>query len=152
MRQHPKRTVCIINILNDFLHIGKRHVCLRTLLNLLLGSLHGLINYIDTKAKCRHLKYWPVKGLFGKCLSKLIDWRYIQSYWYFLPSFVSCCPSNLLSGSCVNKYSVYMYTVCKGGGGGSVGVSHYVSDQIQNLQNCFTAPNKNLGGEGASDR
>jgi hypothetical protein len=24
---------------------------------------HGLINYIDTKPKCRHLKSWPVKGL-----------------------------------------------------------------------------------------
>jgi hypothetical protein len=26
-----------------------------------------------------------------------------------------------------------------------------VSDQIQNLQNCYTTPNKNLGEEGASD-
>ncbi len=26
-----------------------------------------------------------------------------------------------------------------------------VPDQIQNLQNCSTTPNKNLGGEGASD-
>jgi hypothetical protein len=25
---------------------------------------HGLINYIDTKAKCRHLKNLPVKGLW----------------------------------------------------------------------------------------
>jgi hypothetical protein len=25
----------------------------------------------------------------------------------------------------------------------SVGVLHYVSDQIQNIQNCFTTPNKN---------
>ncbi len=30
---------------------------------------HGLINYIDTKAKCRNLKNWPVKGLLcGRCL------------------------------------------------------------------------------------
>jgi hypothetical protein len=29
---------------------------------------------------------------------------------------------------------------------------HSDSDQIQNLQNCYTTPNKNLGGEGASDR
>ncbi len=29
---------------------------------------HGLINYIDTKAKCRNLKNWPVKGLRGRCL------------------------------------------------------------------------------------
>ncbi len=24
-------------------------------------TVHGLINYIDNKAKCRHLKNWPVK-------------------------------------------------------------------------------------------
>jgi hypothetical protein len=52
--------------------------------------------------------------------------------------------------------------VVGGGGGGrrvmlcwrpySAGVKHSVSDQIQNLQNCYTTPNKNLGGEGASDR
>ncbi len=29
---------------------------------------HGLMNYIDTKAKCRNLKNWPVKGLCGRCL------------------------------------------------------------------------------------
>jgi hypothetical protein len=34
----------------------------------------------------------------------------------------------------------------------STGVIHCVFDQIQNLQNCFTTPSKNLGGEGASDR
>jgi hypothetical protein len=47
------------------------------------------INYIDTKAKCRHLKNLPVKGFCGRCLSEFIDWRYVQ------PSFanVNCCPS-----------------------------------------------------------
>jgi hypothetical protein len=30
--------------------------------------MHGLINYTDTKAKCRH-KNGPVKGLCGRCLS-----------------------------------------------------------------------------------
>jgi len=29
---------------------------------------HGLINYIDIKAKCHNLKNWPVKGLCGRCL------------------------------------------------------------------------------------
>jgi hypothetical protein len=29
---------------------------------------HGLINYIDTKAKCRNLKNVPVKRLCGRCL------------------------------------------------------------------------------------
>ncbi len=30
---------------------------------------HELINYIDTKDKCRHLKKQPVKGLCGRYLS-----------------------------------------------------------------------------------
>jgi hypothetical protein len=34
---------------------------------------HGLINYMDTKAKCRHLKNLTVKGLCGWCLSEFID-------------------------------------------------------------------------------
>jgi hypothetical protein len=62
---------------------------------------------------------------------------------------------------CVNKYrsihSIILYIVQRGGGGGD-GVMwraytglNTVCDQIPNLQNCFTTPNKNLGGEGASD-
>jgi hypothetical protein len=81
-------------------------------------SLHGLINYKDTKIKCRHLKDLPVKGLCSRCLLEFIDWRYSQSCWYFRPSFVNYCPSNLLSGSHppplplpVSKYSIYLYTV-----------------------------------------
>jgi hypothetical protein len=31
--------------------------------------LHGLINYIDSNAKCRHLKNLPLKGLCDMCLS-----------------------------------------------------------------------------------
>ncbi len=60
-----------------------------------VGLPHGLINLIDTKAKCRHL------------------WRYSQSCWYFRPSFVNCCPSPLLCGSnhpCLNKYLYTVYT------------------------------------------
>jgi hypothetical protein len=56
--------------------------------------MHILTNYIDTKAKCRHQnKNGPLKGLCGRCSS--IDWSYSQSCWYFRPSFVNCCPSNL---------------------------------------------------------
>jgi hypothetical protein len=42
----------------------------------------------------------------------------------------------------------------RGGGGlwGYAGVYHTVYDQIQNLQNCYTTPNKNLQGEVALDR
>jgi hypothetical protein len=55
----------------------------------------------------------------------------------------------------------YIESVWLGGGGGglefcwrpySPGVLHFVSDQIQKLQNCFTTPNKNLGGARVSDR
>ncbi len=60
---------------------------------------HGLINYRDTKTKCRHLKKLTVKVLCGRCLLEFVDWRYSQSCWYFRPSFVNYCPSNLLSGS-----------------------------------------------------
>jgi hypothetical protein len=56
--------------------------------------MHGLINYIDAIAKCRHLKNGPVKWLCGSCLSEFIDWRYSQSCWYFRPSVVNCCSSN----------------------------------------------------------
>ncbi len=37
-----------------------------------------------------NLKNWPWKGLCGRCLSEIIDWRYSQSCWYFRPSFVNC--------------------------------------------------------------
>jgi hypothetical protein len=35
------------------------------------GEHHGIINYIDAKEKCWHLKSLPVKGLCGRCIS---DW------------------------------------------------------------------------------
>ncbi len=43
----------------------------------------------------------------------------------FSAAFLNFCPSNLLSGklpplSCVNKYTVYTYTVCKMGGYGVI--------------------------------
>ncbi len=34
-----------------------------------LLSPHGLMSYIDTKAKCRHLKNWPGRELLCWCLS-----------------------------------------------------------------------------------
>ncbi len=89
--------------------------------------MHGLTNYIDTKAKCRHLKNWRVKRLCGRCLSEFIDWRYIHSWLVFstqhcelLPLYPSLWfnspPSPL---PCVNKNTVYTYTVCEGGIWGS---------------------------------
>jgi len=69
-----------------------------------MGKGHGLINYKDTKTKCR--LYW--------CLKEFIDWR-LESCWYFWPSFVNYYPSNLLSSSPppLPKVNVqYMQTVC----------------------------------------
>ncbi len=84
----------------------------------------GLINYKDTKTKCR--LYWY--------LIEFLDWRYSQSYWYFRPSFVNYWPSNLLSGSPPlpppspkSKYS--LYTQCLAGRGGG-GVLSCVGDNI----------------------
>ncbi len=82
-------------------------------------QIHGLINYKNTKTKCRI--YWG--------LIEFIDWRYSHSCWHFRPSFVNCCPSNLLSSSpftsppplpCVKVQ--YIQTVCgwEGVGGGGV--------------------------------
>ncbi len=100
---------------------------------------HGLINYKDTKSNCRLI--W--------CLIEFIDWRYSQSCWYFRPSFVNNCPSNLLSSSPPHLYPLpkvkvqNIQTVCGWEGVGVLScVGDSVSDQIQNLQNCYTTPNK----------
>jgi hypothetical protein len=46
-------------------------LCLVNFLNCSLSILvnYGLINYIDIKAKCRHLQKIPEKRLCGTCLS-----------------------------------------------------------------------------------
>ncbi len=59
---------------------------------------HELINCKDTKTKCR--LYW--------CFIEFIDWRYSQSCWYFRPSFVNYCPSNLLSASIYSCNATYV--------------------------------------------
>ncbi len=63
-------------------------------------------------------KNLPGKGLCGRTLSEFIDWRYSQSCWHFRPSFVNCCPSNLLSGSTfpptpfpVSMFNMYLQCV-----------------------------------------
>ncbi len=96
------------------------------------------------------------------CFIEFTDWRYSQLWRYFRPSFVKYCPLtfslvDLPHLSALPKVKVeYIQTVCGregavGGGGelSSVG-DHILHILIQNLQNCFTPPKKNLGGEGAS--
>jgi hypothetical protein len=84
-------------------------------------------NYIESKMSS--YKTLPVKGLWGRCLSKFLDWRYSQSCWYFRPIFVNCCPSNLLFGStlpppslCELVYCTLSLIQCGGGGFGNLGL------------------------------
>ncbi len=85
-------------------------------------QVHGLINFKDTRTKCR-LNWW---------LIEFIDWWYSQSCWYFRPSFVNCCPSNLLSGShpptSSQSQSTSIYRQCVAGTGW--GVLSWVGDHI----------------------
>ncbi len=80
-----------------------------------LRKFNAWTNYLYRRqSKMSSSKKWPVKWLCGICLSEFIDWRYSQSCWYFWPSFVNCCSSNIFSGStllpspftCVNKYTI----------------------------------------------
>ena len=103
-----------------------------------------LITIKTPQPKCR--LYW--------CLIEFIDWRYGQSCWNFRPLLCTSAPLtfSLVHLSPLPLPSVNSY--CTGRGSGCVesictGVIHCVFDQIPNLRNCFTAPNKNLGGEGA---
>ncbi len=94
------------------------------------------------------------------CLIEFIDWRY--SHVGNLDSSCELAPTNLLTGSPppplpgVNKYrgGLCIYTVqCVTWGDRVVwraftGLIHWVFDQIPNLQNCFTTPNKTRRGRG----
>ncbi len=83
---------------------------------------HKLINYKDDKTSL-----------------VFIEWRCHQSCWYFRPSFLDYCPSNLLSVSGspspplsllkVEVYSLNRQCVAGRGGGGGVALS-CVGDNI----------------------
>ncbi len=116
---------------------------------------HGPNNYKGTKSRL----YW--------CLIEVIDWRYSQSYRYFRPLLWTSAPLTFSLTSTVDlpplpvwiSTGVCIYTVWNGGNGIRLCGEHlqelftmYWTDQIPNLQNCFTTPNKNLAGKGPSDR
>jgi hypothetical protein len=82
-----------------------------------VSAWHGLINYIDTKAKCRHLKIFSCKGTLRLVFIRVYRLEILSVILVFSTSFANCYPSPL---PCVNKYTVYTYTVTtvrKGGGG-----------------------------------
>ncbi len=74
------------------------------------------------------------KGTLRKVFIRVYRLEGIQSCWYFRPSFVNCCPTNLLSGSTlrptppfpVSKYSIYRQCVA----GRERGVLSHVGDYI----------------------
>ncbi len=84
-------------------------------------TVHGVINFIDTTVKQNVV---ICKGLCGGCLSEFVYRLEIQPFMLhgiFRPSFVNCCPSNLISGSSLPPPSLceQMYTIqCERGGGG----------------------------------
>ncbi len=58
---------------------------------------YWLINYIDTKAKCRHLKKWPVEGLCGRCYlsavpspPRIFVWGGLAIFRFWIWSYKEC--------------------------------------------------------------
>ncbi len=93
---------------------------------------HRLFNYIDTKAKWRHKKKLTCTGTLRQVFIRVYRLGYSQSCWYFRPSFVNCCLSNLLFGFILPPplfpvwisilYTVRVYSVQGGGGYGVLGL------------------------------
>jgi hypothetical protein len=81
---------------------------------------HGLINYVDNKAKCRHLKLTYKVALQQRFIRVYrLETQSVMLVQYFRPSFVNCCPSPLLSGSIPR--SPLPCVKCVWGGGGGLG-------------------------------
>jgi hypothetical protein len=128
------------------------------------------MNYKDTKPyKSAFLSVDLLTDFAAFCLTDFIDWRCTHSWFVFSTQLVNCCPpwtgrnytcvllsvapllyllSDLLPPPPLPNVQ-YIQTMCDCGGGvemycgpSSAGVLNSVSDQIRNLQNCFTAPNK----------
>jgi hypothetical protein len=108
-----------------------------------LGIAHRLINYKDTKAKCRHLKKLTFKGtlpevfikvyrvvihsvmlVFSTQLCELLPLD--PSHWFTSPP-----PFPKPKYSIYRQYEGVVWWGCSAG----------VSDQIQNQQNCIANPN-----------
>ncbi len=125
---------------------------------------HGILNYIDTKAKCRHLKKLICKGTLWQVFIRVYRLEIKSVMLVFRPSFVNCCPSNLFSGSTLALYPPpclkvhYTQIVC--GWEEIGGVGDHILQEFNTLYLTRFSPyktdrplqTKNLGGEGDSDR
>ncbi len=128
---------------------------------------HGRMKYKDTKPLPLCRLFFEVDLLMdfaSLCLTDFIDSRYILSWLVFSTQLVNCCPhrrrnytfvqlplrllSDLPPPLSQTKCTVYTDGVWLWGGielccrPYSAGVLQSVSNQIQNLQNCLTTPNK----------
>jgi hypothetical protein len=131
------------------------------------------MNYKDTKPYISaFLKIDLLTDFVALCLTDFIDWRYIHSVVCIFEPACELLPpwtkelylctvapllyllSDLLPPPPFLIYSICRQCVTVGGMWGwgdvelccrpySAGVLHSVSDQIQNLQNCYTTPNRN---------
>jgi hypothetical protein len=147
-----------------------RHRKLCSLHTVSMYSIHGRVNYKDIKAyMSAFISVDMLTDFAAFCLTDFIDWRCTHSWFVFRPILWTVTPHGWggtilvncwvlplycnfsLTSSPFPMYSIYrVQTMCDCGGGGvemycgpySAGVLHSVSDQIRNLQNCFTAPNK----------
>jgi hypothetical protein len=132
------------------------------------------MNYKDTKPyMSAFLSVDLLTDFAAFCLTDFIDWRYIHSWFVFSTQLVNCCPHGPRNSTCalLPLYCTFsltssplppfpMYSICRQcvtvGEGGvemycgpySGGVLHSVSNQIQNLRNCFTTPNKMTSKDG----
>ncbi len=77
---------------------------------------------MDTKANCRHLKKLTCKGTLRQVFIRVyrLEIQYVMliffdpALWTVAPLSFSLVPQSPFA--CVNKYTVYTCTVCKGGG------------------------------------
>jgi hypothetical protein len=64
-----------------------------------INQKHGLINYIDTKAKCRHLKKWICKGTLRQMFIRVYGLEIQSIMLVFSTQLCELLPLQLLSGS-----------------------------------------------------
>ncbi len=62
-----------------------------------VSRTHGIINYVDTKPKCRHLKKLTCKGTLRQVFISLWTGDTVSHVDIFLPSFVNCYSLDQLS-------------------------------------------------------
>jgi hypothetical protein len=85
--------------------------------------MQGLINYVDTKAKCRHRKQFTCNWTLLQVFIRVYRLKIQSVVLVFSTQFCELFALYLLSGSTLpplpilNKYTLYTYTVCKGGCG-----------------------------------